>query len=236
MEGQGGVLFLRTKISALIDKLELGHTFEEPIEDELYTIYEQIEDAQPERWQEDCVGLVEIISEFSGVVDTCLQRVECLKESIEDLKERIKTLEEDAKKMNRNKHSLVVGQVAFDVERFVVSHVLNGLIGPEPVYINTIEDLESVIDADEDYDDVLSAEETQVAGERWKELKEKLHWNSKHFRYIKTLKYYHVESAHPVIDPTMAEAALEVIPEVDKETFEELLYIYKGLKRLVPED
>lgn len=59
----------------------------------------------------------------------------------------MKTLEEDSKKMSHNKYSLLVGQVAFDIDKFVVSYVLNELVGPGLVYIITIEDLESVIRA-----------------------------------------------------------------------------------------
>ena len=77
--------------------------------------------------------------------------------------------------------------------------------------------MESAIRGDDsNYADVLAtAERRQEAEDRWRKLKEKLHWNPLHFRYMKLLKQHLKGSAHPSIDKAKVEAALEnnLIPE-----------------------
>ena len=145
-------------------------------------------------WQSTCMVLQELVCQFTELVATCLEKIKGLKEEVEALKQlegEIKTLKEKMEEMNVNSRKLVLGQIAYEIDKAVVSYVLNEIVEPNH-FINTIKDMESAIRGDDsNYADVLATAERKLEAEdRWRKLKEKLHWNPLHFRYMKLLKQH----------------------------------------------
>ena len=238
------------KVDILNSKLKSGHPVDSSIiaeiKSEVSTLDEQVSSEckdQQELWQSTCMVLKELICKFTELVATCLQKMkgveeefEALKLTLQKLEGEIMTLNHKVEEMNVDSHKLVLGQIAYEIDKAVVSYVLNEIVEPNH-YINTIKDMESAIRGNEsNYADVLATAERRLEAEdRWRELKEKLHWNPRHFRYMKLLKQHRIGSAHPPIDKAKVEAALEnnLIPELEKKIYQELFHMFVELKTLV---
>lgn len=148
-----------------------------------------------------------------------------VKQQIVELKQELVKLEHRLKRLEAE---LVVGQVAYDVDRGVPHFVLDAFIDPDH-HIYTIYEMNRAIMNDPDYGDVFKTQETRARAEaRWETLKEEFHWTSKLHRYMKHLKTYYNIFACPTVDKDTVENVLEsqVIPDLNRELFEKLWTIH----------
>ncbi len=89
------------------------------------------------------------------------------------MKDKITALEDKLNRLSLDRHRLVLGQVAFEIENAIVIKILDELIGPNH-YIYSIKDMERAISGkDSNYDDVLTEEQKRVADQNWRELQQK---------------------------------------------------------------
>lgn len=150
-----------------------------------------------------------------------------LKEEVNKLKEKCKILD----KIKKYRLTLMIGQLAVEIERKIVNTVLLDLLTSDQ-HINTIAQMEMAIQGNDGYDDVFETEDIrETARQRWNNLKSKFSWKGKHTRYIQGLKHDQILIAHPSFDQRKIEEALKTgdLNVRDKELFEELLKIYKQL-------
>ena len=240
------IVSVQGRIESINGQVEDGHSIDSTFIDQLQTDIEVVLEvvcqeceANPEEWESDCMMLVETMSIYNELVTTCLKKIDAIKDenteikaTLSSMKDRITALEDKLKQLSLDRHRLVLGQVAFDIESAIVIKILGKLIGPNH-YIYSIKGMERVISGkDKNYKDVLTDEQKRVADQNWRELQQKLNWYPWHFRYVKKLKNHRVSAAHPTINTAMVELALEnsTLPENETKPFNELFTMYKILK------
>ena len=148
------------------------------IEVAIDSLCQECED-KPERWESSSMMLFEAMSRYNGLVTTCLEKINALevenskmKAAFKNMKDKVNALEKELKRLSHDRHKLVLGQVAFEIESEIVRSILDRLIGSNH-YINGIEDMEYAIRG-ADYADVLTEEKRGMAGKNWRELKQTL--------------------------------------------------------------
>lgn len=240
---------IRRKIAVIKSQIAGGSTVDSTIIDELdgdarllLTVVVVEYEKSPDELESYLDMLVEAVSDYNGLVTTCLHKINAvlrentdIKAIVESLKERIITLENKVKRLSSDRNQLILGQVAFEIEKSIVHKVLDDLIGKNH-YVNSIEDMKlAIIGEDSNYDDLLSQEQRDLADEKWKKLQKELNWQPSNFRYLKWLKQKRVAPAHPTITIAGIKDVLEssALPEHEKKPFDELFSMYKKLK---PED
>ncbi len=240
------ILSLQRRIETINDQLKGGYSIDPilidhlqmDLEDMLEIVRQECE-ADPEQWESNSMILFEAISNYNELVITCLKNIDAIKDenmkikaALKSMNDKINALKEEVKRLSFDTHRLVLGQVAFEIEKAIVSSIFDELIGPSH-YINGIKDMERAIHGvDSNYADVLTEEEKGVADKSWRDLKQILNWHPWHFRYMKSLKQHRISAAHPEINVAKVEVALEngVLPESDTKLFNELFTMYKILK------
>ena len=223
-------------------QLKGGHSIDYTVLEELQTDIEVVlavfsQDYDAIR-KSDCIMLVKAISSHNELVTTCLNKIEATQHENIKLKDRINTLEEEVKRLSLDRNKLVLGQVALEIEKAIVSIILDKLIGPHH-YIYAIQDMEHAIYGEgTNYADVLTEEGKRVAENDWRKLKQELQWSSRHFRYMKSLKQHRISVAHPRINEAEIKHALEnwALPESEAILFNELFTMYKMLNLVKPQE
>lgn len=92
-------------------------------------------------WETECEALLLNVAELNGLVRRALEEIECLgaaKSKLKELEEGVKELEEKVEQekkeleemMKIEKQKLILGQVAFDIDRSVPKQVLDSVVGP----------------------------------------------------------------------------------------------------------
>ncbi len=240
------ILSIQRRVASINDQLKGGHSIDstliEQLQMDIGVVLEVVClecEADPEQWESNSMMLVEAISDYNGLVITCLKKIDAIKDentkikaALISLKDKINALEEEVKQLSIDRDRLVLGQVAFEIERAIVSSILDKHIGPNH-YINGIEDMERAIrGVDSNYVDVLTEEKKRVADKRWRDLQQALNWYPQHFRYMKSLKWHRISAAHPKINVAKVEVALKngALPESETKVFNELFAMYKILK------
>lgn len=188
--------------------------------------------------------LLDHLPRISDCVRLLVEEVDKLKEGNETMK---KTMMEEISRLTREVRQLtgrcagfqtmidplklVIGQVAFEVEKVIVGKVLAaGNTSSKESYVNTIQQMEEVINSGPG--DVFTEEVYRDRAEKeWKALKETLPWTGQHSRYLKKLKEKRLSSAHPPINldtlrKQLAEGELTHVVE-NKQFFSQFLTILK---------
>ena len=139
------------------------------------------------------------------------QEIIILKNEVEWLKQDIERLNIIYAKLNIQEDDLILGQVAYDIERYIVRIVLGPFVGPSH-YITSIKKIQSALKGDEDYTDLFSPEIQQQVARRWKDLQEVIHWSLDLFRFMNALKKGRISSAHQKVNEDKAIAAMKKLP------------------------
>ena len=237
------ILCIQRRIASINEKLQDDHSIDTTLVEQLQADIEVVLevicqecDEKPELWESDSIMLVQAMSSYNELVTTCLKKIEAIqdenvkiKATLQSMKDRITSLEEELKQLNLDKNKLIIGQVAFEIEKAIVSSILDELIGPHH-YINAIEDMERAISGeDSNYADVLTDNQREEAEQSWKDMKLELDWHPRHFRYV---EQHRISTAHPDINEVKVKYALEngALPESETKLFSELFTMYKSLK------
>ena len=159
-----------------------------------------------EIWKSNCTIVSDTLCELRDQTSKLQARVEELeaenKQQNKDLaayKEEVLSLKKILVKLEKEHHNLVVGQLAFRVDRALLDRVLkdSGCPCADELYIFSIKDLEKAIDGKKNYKEVLTEKQRQRANQQWSLLKAKLGWKAEHDRCVGALKGLRLDSAHP---------------------------------------
>ena len=155
--------------------------------------------------------LVSVVSNFYQLIECLDQTVVQSTEEIKKLKIQVKELVKQLEELKEDRTRLMLGQLAFEVEKAIIDEVLTGIIGsPDKHYVNTIKDMQDALGRTENFADVLSDDSNlQKAMKKWKDLQETLNWKDIHFRYIMNLKSFRVPVAHPKFDAAIVVNAIK---------------------------
>ena len=180
-------------------------------------------------WESSPGVLFEAVDTWSATLMTLQKDYETsikynreLQKKVDSLEQKFSSLKEAA---TSNKEKLVLGQVAFDVDRSIPKLVIDPVLGICHNILR-IKDMESALKGDED---IFKEEEQKIdCQKRWEELKAELGWSDKVFRYMKGLKQSRLTVAHPTIDEDIVRSAVDTFVERnDREMFRKLFQIYK---------
>ena len=150
--------------------------------------------------------LLDVVSDFYELTECLQQKVSSLSEEVKELKQEVFTLTKNLKEVTKELEALkgdhiklILGQLAFEVEKAIVSEVFTKVIGsPDKYYITTIADMQKALMRQENFADVLADDsKRKEAIEKWKGLQKTLDWTDNHFRCISYLKRSRVPVAHP---------------------------------------
>ena len=151
-------------------------------------------------------------------------------EDILELKEEVRKLKEQVGVFENDELTIMTGQLAMEIEQTILDTVLFDLLTCDQ-HINTIHDMEKVIQDDDDNDDDVfeSNDRRDTARRRWAELKSRFSWKGKHTRYIQELKYKRNPITQPRVDRRRIDEALKMgtLNVRDQKLFEEFLQIHE---------
>ena len=199
----------------------------------------------PQLWETECEVLFATLIEVRDLVSTASEKMVwlgeanfTLKRDVMQLQDKMKRLEvqindltHDIEEMKIQNQKLVLGQVAFNIDKFVSKRVLDKLVGPDH-FIGSIMEMELAIEGHKRYADVFKSEmEKKTAEQKWETLQKELNWNSKLFRYMQDLKKDRLDIAHPTVDKESILAAMENnIPQKHKQLFLQLCAIHEEIR------
>ena len=207
------------------------------------SLYESIQNESGDRadlWQSDCDVLFQMVVDSNELLRSLYERVSALEKDNLELKEEVRKLKEEVRRLSEKSGifdefkndglTIMTGQVAIEIEQRILDTVLSDLLTCDQ-HINTLDDMEKVIqDDDDDDDDVFETDDRRdTARRRWAELKSRFSWKRKHTRYIQELKCKRNPIAHPKVDRRKIGEALKMgtIKVRDQKLFEEFLQIHE---------
>ena len=192
-----------------------------------------------ELWETNCEVLFETVVKYNELVHTLIEKMKDLEtqnsrlnSELEELIEKYRLLDKRVKELEGSRLKLMAGQLAFEINRVVVHKVLADILDPDLEQIDTIGDMEKAIKGNSNFDDIFDTEEDMKKAEKkWETLKRQIHWKGVHFRYLKKLKRFRVNVAHPLFDPEAVKQALKngTLQVPDMELFKECLMMYERL-------
>ena len=194
-------------------------------------------------WETKCEVLFEILIEARDLVSTASEKIVPLGEAnfrlkdVIQLQDKIKKLEviindlrQDMEERKIQNQKLVLGQVAFNIDKFVSKRVLDKLVAPDH-FIGSIMEMELAIEGHRSYADVFQNEkERKIVEQEWESLQKKLNWSPKLFRYMQDLKKDRLDIAHPPVDKESILAAMENVPQKHKLLFLQLFTIHEEVR------
>ena len=97
--------------------------------------------------------LFSIVTNLYELIECLEQKISTLSKEVAELKETVKELEE----LKGDHTQLILGQLAFEVEKAIINEVLTKIIGsPGKHYINTITDMQKALKRKANFADVLA--------------------------------------------------------------------------------
>ena len=143
-------------------------------------------DEGAELWATDCETLLITVIAYKDLVHTLIEKLQRLEDQtsnqLQELIERYRLLENRIKELEESRLKLMVGQLAFELNRAVVHKVLANILDPDQEQIDTIGDMEKAIEGISNFDDIFKTKEDKKNAEKkWETLKRELHWRGMHF-------------------------------------------------------
>ena len=178
--------------------------------------------------------LFSAISNLCKLIECLEQKVSTLSENVRELTEKVKEANEKLEAWKGDRIQLILGQLAFEVEKAIVNEVLAAIIGsPDKYYITTIADMQSALEKKAYFSDVLADDSNHKnATKRWKDLQTTLDWKDYHFRCISYLKRSRVSAAHPKFEVAdVTKAIKEGKVDQHKKACTELLMMFEKLRK-----
>lgn len=216
---------LGRKAKTLASQLSTGKINEEIFQDmkqELSSsdLKERImeECAETETWETTCEVLLSTLSDCVELLGQLVQEALKFKNESKDLKKKVEDLTKDVEELKKVKkkaeltsNRLMVGQIAFEVEKAIVKHVLEEVIGPPwKSFIKSISNMQQALNRERNFSDILSDDlKCKEAGQRWKDLQKELGWEERHFRCIDFFKMGRYDDAHPTLDTNILKRAIK---------------------------
>lgn len=202
------------------------------------SIQNECDHDQAHLWESDCQILFEVVA-YQELVQILIKKVENLEVKYLHMKQQIQQLEKKQKlledKLDETKMRLMVGQLAYEIDKEVLHNVLSDMVDVKEKCVCSISDMKSAIKGKDNYDDIFEDENDRLrAKKKWDDLKAYLEWEGKHFRYLKSLKSFGVQDAHPDFNPeaikqALMNGALKTKDGQDKKLLEKCLEMHKHL-------
>lgn len=213
---------LRQRIRACIDQLQGTST------DSLADVVGRFSaELLEESRRDDCLPCIEPMCELTEILKARVEKLEKNSELVADL-------EKTRREFDEIQCTLAAGQVAFELDKAVLKRVMEaiGRHDYEKLRIFNIFNMEKAINRKDNYQDILTEEESKRADRQWNDLKEKIGWENFHYRCLSMLKGSRTGIAHPQVDIQKMEEYLSKarLSEGEKKSCRELLEILKKLK------
>ena len=184
--------------------------------------------------------LYSIISNLYDVIECLDQKISEISQECSAAKTDIQKLRTDVVQITKKLESqkadtvrLMLGQLAFNLEKAIVKEVLTDVVGSRDHFVNSIKDLHKVLNRKKNFREVLADDaKHKEANRRWIDLQTRLGWKEVHFRCVNFLKYDRVSVAHPEFSYSDVQKAIDENKELDqqyKAAYRELLGMLKTL-------
>lgn len=182
------------------------------------TLSQHVSNEMEQRHDAICCGyLIETVNNLRSVVGNLAASISELLGENDELEGEVKRLRKRICTLEFNEQTLIVGQIAFKVEKDILSYVMEGIAEPTIFSIYTIRDMEKGIEQEKRFEDAFNSDnERSTASKRWIHLKSVIGWKNKHYRDIRTLKSTRVDIAHPEINHEQFREAIEKVCCQDK--------------------
>jgi regulator of replication initiation timing len=154
--------------------------------------------------------LLSVVSSLYELIECLEKKVSTLSRDVKELKEKVKEATEELEALKGDHIKLILGQLAFEVEKAIVNEVLTEVIGsPDEYFITTIADMQNALMRQANFADVFTDDSNcERATKKWKDLQKTLDWKDYHFRCISYLKYSRVSVAHPKFEVSTIRKAI----------------------------
>lgn len=220
---------IRQRIRACIDQLQ--DTSTDSLADVVSRFSAIFKELLEESRRDDCLSCIEPMCELTEILKA---RVEKLEKNSE-LMRRVADLEKARRELDDSiQCTLAAGQVPFELDKAVLKRVMEaiGRHDYEKLRIFNIFNMEKAINRKDNYQDILTEEESKRADRQWNDLKKKIGWEDFHYRCLRMLKGSRTRFAHPHVDIQKMEEYLSKarLSEEEKRSCRELLEILKKLK------
>ena len=199
---------------------------------------EAVQNAQLQDYCQELVSTLSELKEATNELVSLLNNAEAekqeLRQDIQRLENKMLCLEKKVKMLEKMEQNLLLGQLAFVVDRALLDKVLkdSGCRPANELYIYSIQDMEKAINGKQHYKGVFEETERTCVEEHWRELQNTLHWEGKHYRCLKYLKSTRRADAHPDSDLDRMKDAIQKQPDEEmKGVCLELLTMVEIVKR-----
>jgi hypothetical protein len=120
-------------------------------------------------------ALFNILPIFYKLIERLVQKVSS---QSKEFTEKIKEITEELEALKGDHIKLILGQLAFEVEKAIVNEVFTEVIGPpDKHYITTITDMQNALMRQANFADILADDSShEKATEKWRELQRTLNW------------------------------------------------------------
>ena len=180
---------------------------------------EAVKNAQLQAYCRELVSTLSELKEATNKLLRLLNDAEAEKQKqrqdISRLEKKVVCLEKKVKLLEEMEQNLVLGQLAFVVDRAILDKVLkdSGCQPAKKLHIFSIEDMEKAIDCKQHYKGVFEENERTCVKEHWRELQKTLNWKGKHYRCLRYLKSIRRDDAHPDSDLDKMKDAIQKEPD-----------------------
>ena len=223
------IVTIREEITAMIDSLKnkLSAAEKEVVGNTSKKLFQDLS-CMLSKLDELITQLAEVHNKKMTLLE---ERDRLQQDEISSLKERVKTLEGSEQK-------LLLGQLAFEVDKAMVDKVFKdsgcGTGTAEEHYINYIKDMEKAIKGEHPYTSVFQEHQREHIRQKWSELQARVGWKERHYRGLKNLKRLRLREAHPKLS---TEKMIDAIKEAsrsenEKELCQEFMKMLEDIKSL----
>ena len=182
---------------------------------------EAVQNAQLQDYCQELVSTLFELKETTNKLVSLLNNTDAekqeLRQDISRLEKKVVCLEKKVKLLEEMEQNLLLGQLAFVVDRALLDKVLkdSGCRPANELHIYSIQDMEKAIDGKQHYIGVFEETERMSVKEHWKQLQNTLAWEGKHYRCLRYLKSTRLAEAHPEFDCGKMKDAIQ--KQADKE-------------------
>ena len=152
-------------------------------------------------------------------------------EILESCRQQLEYKEMLVKQKEAEKAQLLLGQLAYEVEKRIACKVLDPIAG-EDHFIYSVEGLELALEGTRrHYKEVLESEQKRKdATEAWESLKKTIRWSDELHRFISRLELSYDSCVYLTITDSAVKDAMKNESSRDKKLIDKLLYIHHELE------
>ena len=220
---------IRKEITAVIDSLKK----------KLSAAEQQVDGNESKNFCQELSSMLSKLDELiTRLAEVCNKKMTHLEERDKTQQDEISSLRERVKILEGSEQKLLLGQLAFEVDKAVVDKVFKdsdcGTGTAEEHYINYIKDMEKAIKGEHPYVSVFQEHQRECIRQKWIELQDRLGWKERHYRGLKNLKRLRLREAHPQFSTEKMKDAIKEASrsEQEKKLCQEFMKMLEDIKLL----